>query len=133
MIDADHTPDTANLSEVAAGKPVEDAKLPMSGVDSDGRPWRRVPLERPLDRHGNKYKHIVVRKPYGTDCSGASLGALHNGDVSHLAVVLPRVTEPALSKHEFLAMGIDDIAELSGAIIHFLLTTPQKASLGLTD
>lgn len=109
-----------------------DVGLPLSGVDAEGRPWRRVPLEKPIDRHGTKYDAVIVRKPFGTDCTGASLTALNNAEVAALAVVLPRVTEPALSRHEVLAMPIDDLGELAGAIIGFLLTKAVRAELGLT-
>lgn len=111
-----------------------EANLPMSGVDDDGNPWRRIPLEKPIDRHGRKYHSVIVRKPLGTDCVGTSLTALNQADVAALTLVLPRITsEPTLAKHEVGKMGIDDLAELGGAIIGFLLTKAVKAELGLTE
>lgn len=124
--------ETAAPASIKAGAP-EAATLPMSGVGSDGRPWRRVFQDEPIDRHGNKYFSVIVKKPLGSDCAGVSLTALNNADVGALAVVLPRVTEPMLSKSEILSRGIDDLGELAGAIIHFLLTKQVKAELGLTE
>lgn len=117
----------------ASAPVVSDGKLPLTGIDEHGRPWQRIYLDKPLDRHGTKYTNVVVKKPIGSDCQGASLTALNQADVSALAMVLPRVTEPALSKHEVLAMGIDDLGELAGAVIGFLLTKAVKAELGLTE
>jgi hypothetical protein len=112
----------------------EAADLPMSGVDSEGRPWKRVMLDTPIDRHGSKYRSVIVKKPIGTDCMGTSLTALNQADVGALSVVLPRITsEPMLSKQEVGRMGIDDLGELAGAIIAFLLTKAVKAELGLTE
>ena len=116
----------------ALASPPEEA-LPVTGVDENGRPWRRVFLDQPLDRHGTKYKSIIVKKPLGTDCMGTSLTALNAADVAALQMVLPRVTEPMLSKQEVGRMGIDDLGEFGGAIIGFLLTKAVKAELGLTE
>lgn len=109
------------------------APEPETGVDSSGRPWKRIPLEKPIDRHGEKIRSIILKKPLGTDCQGTNLSALHNADVIALSILLPRVTEPALAKHEVMAMPIDDLGEFGGAVIGFLLTKRVKAELGLTE
>lgn len=121
-------------ADAAVSSAVEAADLLMSGVDSEGRPWKRVMLDTPIDRHGAKYRSVIVKKPIGTDCMGTSLTALNQADVGALSVVLPRITsEPMLSKQEVGRMGIDDLGELAGAIIAFLLTKAVKAELGLIE
>lgn len=119
--------------EAAVPTAAKEEALALTGTDDNGRPWRRVFLEKPLDRHGTKYSSIVVRKPLGTDCVGTSLTALNDADVAALSVVLPRVTEPALSKQEIGRMEIDDLGEFAGAIMGFLLSRAVKAAVGLTE
>lgn len=117
-------------TEAAAAEPEPE---PESGVDANGRPWQRITLEKPINRHGEKITKVIARKPIGSDCQGTNLSALHSADVVALSILLPRITEPALAKHEVLAMPIDDLGEFGGAVIGFLLTKRAKADLGLTE
>lgn len=120
------------MTDTAIAAPLA-AERPMEGVDENGRPWKRIPLETPLKRGPNEYHDIILKKPLGGDCKGINLTALHQANVDSLAILLPRVTEPQLVSVEVYRMGVDDLGEFGGAVIGFLLTKKAKAELGLTE
>ncbi|MGQ3044528.1 MAG: phage tail assembly protein [Brevundimonas aurantiaca] len=103
------------------------------GVDDDGRPWVKVPLEKPIQRADNKYSSVIVRKPLGSDYQGVSLSAIHQADYNALCVVIPRITEPVIHKQDLQRMPSDDLAMISGEVVAFLYTPAQRRQLGLTE
>lgn len=103
------------------------------GVDENGRPWVRVPLEKPLQRADNKYHSVIVKKPHGSDYQGTSLSAVAQGDYNALTTVIPRITDPVVHKQDLQRMPSDDLAMISGEVIAFFYTKAQRAELGLTE
>ena len=103
------------------------------GVDDNGRAWVKVPLQRPLQRADNKYDHVIVRAPLGSDYQGTSLSAVHQADYNALCVVIPRITDPVVHKQDLQRMPSDDLAMISGEVVAFLYTKAQRRQLGLTE
>ena len=103
------------------------------GIDENGRPWVRVPLDKPIQRADNKYDSVIVRKPHGSDYQGTSLSAIHQADYNALCVVIPRITEPTIHKQDLQRMPSDDLAMISGEVVAFLYTKAQRQELGLTE
>jgi len=121
-------PEAPASAETAA--PAEKAR---SGTDKTGRPWALVTLDNPLDRGGTEVVDITVRKPRGGDLRGTKLTELYAGDVVAMSIVLPRVTEPMIHRNEIMEMDGEDIAQLTGEVIHFLLTKSQRREASLTE
>ncbi|WP_295168240.1 phage tail assembly protein [uncultured Brevundimonas sp.] len=119
----------ANTAAPLADEPTGLAR----GVDENGRPWVRVPLEKPIQRADNKYDSVIVRKPHGSDYQGTSLSAVHQADYNALCVVIPRITEPTIHKQDLQRMPSDDLAMISGEVVAFLYTKAQRLELGLTE
>lgn len=111
----------------------EDAPNPNRGIDENGRPWVRVPLEKPIQRADNKYTSVIVKKPHGSDYQGTSLSAVHQADYNALCVVIPRITDPVIHKQDLQRMPSDDLAMISGEVVAFLYTKAQRKELGLTE
>jgi len=127
----EHTPDIATPGEdVPTSHAVE---KPRSGVDKNGRPWALVTLDNPLDRGGTEIVDITVRKPRGGDLRGTKLTELYAADVVAMSIVIPRISEPMIHRQEFMDMDGEDIAQLSGEVINFLLTKSQRREASLTE
>lgn len=122
------TPEATTSAETAAP-----AEQPRSGIDKHGRPWALVTLDNPLERGGETIVDVTVRKPRGGDLRGAKLTDLYAADVVAMSIVLPRITEPTVHRQELMDMDGEDIAQLSGEVINFLLTKSQRREASLTE
>lgn len=87
-----------------------------------------VPLETPIKRGDQEIAAILVRKPQGGELRGVSLVNLLNMDYGALEIVLPRITSPALTKQEVIAMDPADLVQLATEVSGFLLTRQAKES-----
>lgn len=121
-------PEAPASAETAA--PAEKAR---SGIDKNGRPWALVTLDNPLDRGGTEIVDVTVRKPRGGDLRGTKLTELYAADVVAMSIVIPRISEPMIHRQEFMDMDGEDIAQLSGEVINFLLTKSQRREASLTE
>ena len=74
-----------------------------------------------------------MRKPKGGDLRGAKLTDLYSADVVAMSIVLPRITEPMIHRQEFMDMDGEDIAQLAGEVINFLLTKSQRREASLAE
>ena len=117
--------DTPTAPSPDAATPAEKAR---SGIDKNGRPWALVTLDNPLDRGGTEIVDVTVRKPRGT-----KLTELYAADVVAMSIVIPRISEPMIHRQEFMDMDGEDIAQLSGEVINFLLTKSQRREASLTE
>jgi hypothetical protein len=64
---------------------------------------------------------ITVRKPNGGALRGLSMSALMQADYTSLETLAPRITAPAVQKHEFAAFDPADIVQFAGEVMDFLL------------
>lgn len=87
-----------------------------------------VTLETPIKRGDQEIAAILVRKPQGGELRGVSLVNLLNMDYGALEIVLPRITSPALTKQEVIAMDPADLVQLATEVSGFLLTRQAKES-----
>ena len=128
---SDQAPATDTPNEAVPS--TSSAEKPRSGVDKTGRPWALVTLDNPVERGGEKIVDVTVRKPKGGDLRGAKLTDLYSADVVAMSIVLPRITEPMIHRQEFMDMDGEDIAQLAGEVINFLLTKSQRREASLAE
>ena len=80
-----------------------------------------VELDEPIKRGETEITSITVRKPNSGALRGVRLQAMLEMDVNYMTEVLPRITEPALTKQEIGAMPPGDLLNLSIEVTNFLL------------
>lgn len=85
-----------------------------------------VVLDEPIRRGETEIREVVVRKPNSGALRGVRLQALLEMDVNYMTDVLPRVTTPALTKPEILAMAPGDLLNLSVEVVNFLLPKSMR-------
>jgi len=85
-----------------------------------------VTLEQPIKREGGTITSLTIRKPKGGDLRGTKLTEIVNGDVNAVAIVIPRITTPAIAAHEYFALEADDLAEVVGVVVGFFMSQAQK-------
>ncbi|NKJ40814.1 phage tail assembly protein [Novosphingobium sp. SG720] len=86
-----------------------------------------VTLAQPLMREGGPITSLTIRKPKGGDMRGTKLTEIVNGDVTAVAIVIPRITTPAIAAHEYFSLEADDLAEVVGVVVGFFMSSAQKA------
>lgn len=77
----------------------------------------KITLIKPIERGEEVIEQIEIREPSAGELRGVRLTDLLNGDIDSLITVLPRITIPALQKHEVNALCPQDIAILSGEVM----------------
>lgn len=81
----------------------------------------KVKLTRPIMRGETEVSEFTLREPNAGALRGVRLSDLLNGDMDSLMVVLPRISEPPIQKHEIDQMGARDLGEVSGQVIGFFM------------
>ncbi|HDU8616700.1 phage tail assembly protein [Morganella morganii subsp. morganii] len=80
-----------------------------------------VALDEPVVRGETEITSVTVRKPKSGALRGVRLVALMDMDVTAMTEVLPRITDPALTKPEIMAMSPGDLLNMSIEVVNFLL------------
>lgn len=80
-----------------------------------------VELDEPVKRGETEITSITIRKPKSGALRGVRLVALMDMDVTAMTEVLPRITDPALTKPEIMAMSPGDLLNMSIEVVNFLL------------
>ena len=78
-------------------------------------------LQNPITRDGKPVSEIVLREPSAGELRGIKLFDLVQGDAGAIAELLPRISTPALSKPEALALKMRDLTAAMSAIGEMLL------------
>lgn len=86
-----------------------------------------VALDEPIVRGETEITCVTVRKPKSGALRGVRLVALMDMDVTAMTEVLPRITDPALTKPEIMAMSPGDLLSMSIEVVNFLLPKSMQA------
>lgn len=81
-----------------------------------------VEFETPLKRGDTEIIQVELIKPTAGSLRGVRLADLCQSDVDSLLTVLPRITQPSLTKSECNALDPIDLISLGGKVIGFLQT-----------
>lgn len=88
-----------------------------------------VTLEKPLKRGDQVITAVTVIPPADSGAlRGTRITELMQMSVDAMAVLLPRVTSPVLTKHDVYQLAPADLVAVSGRVLDFLL--PKSAKEG---
>lgn len=92
----------------------------------------KVILDQPITRGSTEITEILVRKPNAGELRGTQIANLLQMDVTALTLVLPRITQPILTKQDVEQMDLGDFTQLAMVLSGFLLPrTQREAALSL--
>lgn len=86
-----------------------------------------ITLQTPITRGEQTITEVLVRKPRSGELRGLSLTELLQLNVTALQAVLPRITQPTLTRQDVDNLDPADIVSLGAVVANFLLPTDQKA------
>lgn len=78
-------------------------------------------LKNPITRDGKPISEITLREPTAGELRGIKLFDLTQGDVAAVAELLPRISTPAMTKPEALALKMRDLTSAMTVIGEMLL------------
>ncbi|WP_298431370.1 phage tail assembly protein [Ottowia sp.] len=88
-----------------------------------------VSLSYPLKRGTTSLDTITLRKPRVADLRGLALSEVMQLKTDAVAVLLTRISEPQLTRHEVDSLDILDFGTLAGEVIGFFLSPEAMDSL----
>jgi hypothetical protein len=88
-----------------------------------------VTLDQPFQRGETTVEAIRLRKPAAGELRGLQLAQLTQLDYASLETLLPRISEPMLTKSEVAQLDPADLLALSSEVVDFLLTRSARAAL----
>lgn len=80
-----------------------------------------IKLHRPIVRGEHTITHLQLREPSAGELRGLSLAELLQMQTTALVTLLPRVTEPPITKPEASALSAPDLINLGGEVLGFLV------------
>lgn len=86
-----------------------------------------IELDEPIKRGDTEITRVTIRKPNSGALRGVRLQALMEMDVNSMTEVLPRITDPSLTKPEIGAMPPGDLLNMSIEVVNFLLPKSMQA------
>lgn len=85
-----------------------------------------VTLSEPVQRGDTRIEKVLLRKPKGGALRGLNLQDLITCDIATLHTLIPRITNPPLTKPEAEDLDPADLAEIGGVIRGFFMTAAEK-------
>lgn len=100
-----------------------------------GGTTRTVTLHYPLERKGDTapIATVALAKPTTGTLRGLSLMSLMQMEVTALATLLPRITQPALMPEDVAALDPVDLMLLAGEVMGFFMPPGAVEALGLPN
>lgn len=86
-----------------------------------------VVLDTPIKRGKTEISEIKVRKPNSGELRGLSLIRLGYLEVDDLSTLLPRVSNPPLTKQEIEELDPSDLMALGLKVASFLMQSPRNS------
>lgn len=97
----------------------------IAQVDDNSKP---VKLDVPLTLAGDKtVTTVIVRKPSSGALRGLALSDLLRLQTDAIQTILPRITDPMLTKNVVQTIDPADLVALGGAVASFLLPKADRA------
>lgn len=85
-----------------------------------------VTLDAPLTRGDTTITKVHVRKPHSGELRGTQLVNLLHMDVAALEIVLPRITDPVLTRQDVTRLDPADLTQFGMEVSSFLLTKANR-------
>lgn len=87
-------------------------------------------LKNPITRDGKPVTDIALREPSAGELRGIKLFDLMQGDAAAVAELLPRISTPAITKAEALALKMRDLTAAMTVIGEMLLDEDTLGKAG---
>ncbi|MGL4733912.1 MAG: phage tail assembly protein [Enterovibrio sp.] len=87
---------------------------------------KNIVLDQAITRGKEAITEVTLRKPKAGELRGLSLTDLLTLDVNAIATVLPRISEPVITKDEVLNMDPADLVQIGSEISLFLVPKKQQ-------
>ena len=87
---------------------------------------KTVKLETAITRGDSTINEIKLRKPKAGELRGLSLSDLLNLDVNAVATLLPRISDPILTKQDIDDMSVENLVLLAGEAANFFVPKSLK-------
>lgn len=96
---------------------------------------KKVTLDTPIQRGKETITEVTLRKPKSGELRGLALADVLNMDVNALSTLLPRITQPIITKDDAQNLDPADLVQLGGEIAGFLVprklqTDPDSSATG---
>lgn len=85
---------------------------------------KKVTLDTPIQRGKDTITEVTLRKPKSGELRGLALADVLNMDVNALSTLLPRITQPIITKDDVQNLDPADLVQLGGEVAGFLV--PRK-------
>lgn len=89
-----------------------------------------IVLDEPIARGTTEITEILIRRPKAGALRGVSLLDVMQMNVTALQVVLPRITEPALTQADVAAMDPADLLQVGAEVSNFLVPKADRLTAG---
>jgi hypothetical protein len=83
-------------------------------------------LDEAIQRGDTAITQLILRRPRSGALRGVSLLDLVNMNVAALQVVLPRITEPALTQHDVANLDPADLLQIGTEVSYFLAPKAER-------
>lgn len=90
-----------------------------------------IALETPIKRGDTEIKEITLRKPLGGALRGVNLRDVLELNNDAIAMILPRISEPALHAQDIEALEPFDRLNLGGAVASFFM--PKQVQMQVKE
>ena len=91
--------------------------------------FQTITLATPIKRGDTAYETLQIRKPKAGELRGLSLQDVIGLDITALLTLIPRISEPPLTKPEADALETEDLHEIGGGIRDFFMTKAERSML----
>lgn len=88
-----------------------------------------ITLATPIKRGDTAIEALRLRKPNAGEMRGLSLTDLTNCEVGAVLTLLPRISEPTLTRPECDQLDPVDLMEVAGQVRLFLMSSAERASV----
>ena len=102
---------------------MENPTAPDAGAPA--RKMETIKLTEQIVRGEQKITELTLRKPKAGELRGLSIQELMNARVAATLDLLPRITMPPITQAEADDLEPEDVANASGAIIGFFMSSAQ--------
>jgi len=86
-----------------------------------------ITLDEPIARGNTEITELTIRRPKSGALRGVSLLDVMQMNVTALQVVLPRITEPALTQSDVAGMDPADLLQVGTEVSNFLAPKADRA------
>ncbi len=88
--------------------------------------FKTVKLDSPIKRGETKIEEIKLRKPKAGELRGLAIADLLNMDVNAVSTLLPRISDPILTKPDVEALETENLVLLAGETTNFFIPESMK-------